>query len=101
MHFKEGVDHSDMSEHITRHYETIDETFRERTGHDATITSARDGEHMEGSRHDSGEAIDLRTRDMDRETAEQITRDLQQELGRDYDVEIEKNHIHVEYDPEK
>ena len=62
-----------------------------------TVTSARDGKHMKGSKHYTGEAIDIRTRDMVDEigTAQVIKR----YLGKDYDVIFEKDHIHIEYDP--
>ena len=54
---------------------------------------------MTGSKHYEGKALDLRTRDFSRDTAEKITVKLQNNLGRDYDVVNEKEHIHVEYDP--
>jgi len=96
--FKDGVDAKDMSKEITKAFDTIDKIHREHAGRDATITSVRDGEHKEGSKHYSGEAIDLRTRDLSKEKANKIARDIQTQLGRDYDVVSEHNHIHVEYD---
>ena len=76
----------------------IDEVYIETTGREVTITSARDGDHMHNSLHYEGKALDLRTRDIARDTAEKITVKLQNKLGRDYDVVNEKDHIHVEYD---
>jgi hypothetical protein len=100
MNFKEGVDHSDMSVHLTKHYDLIDRIHHEHAGRDGYVASAREGEHMKGSKHYTGEAIDLRTRDLDKETRKSIVEDLRHELGNDYDVILESNHIHVEYDPE-
>lgn len=98
--FKDGVDHTDMSDNITRHYDRIDKIHNKHVDRDALITSARDGEHKTDSLHYSGKAIDLRTRDMDTGIARKVTRDIQNELGRDYDVILEHNHIHLEYDPD-
>lgn len=53
-----------------------------------------------GSKHLSGNAFDIRTRDL--VTAQKIIflDNLKDALGDDYDVVLESNHIHVEYDPE-
>lgn len=61
------------------------------------ITSACDGDHMPGSKHYNGDALDLRSRTL---TDAFAVRDmLQDELGDDYDVILESDHIHVEWDP--
>lgn len=62
-----------------------------------TITSAKDGKHMSNSKHYSGNAIDIRTRDM--KEINDTAREIKFELGEDYDVIVEKDHIHIEYDP--
>lgn len=66
----------------------------------ATITSANDGRHMSGSKHYKGNGIDMRTYDMEgMETVVATTaRDF---LGENYDLVLEDDHIHVEYDPEE
>lgn len=63
------------------------------------ITSATEGRHKVGSKHFSGNAIDLRTRQLAPENQKKITNDLKSALGKDFDVIIEKDHIHVEFDP--
>lgn len=62
-----------------------------------TITSARDGAHKKNSLHYHGKAFDLRTRDVADAVA--MREELQQRLGLDFDVILEPDHIHVEYDP--
>lgn len=74
------------------------DTYKEH-GFDCVITSANDSEHSHGSLHYTGAALDFRTRDIPQEQQEQITRALQSRLGREYDVVLESNHIHVEYQP--
>ena len=65
------------------------------------ITSANDGRHMYGSYHYQGKAIDCRTRNLpSRETdAIAIAAELRGRLGPDYDIVVERDHIHIEYDP--
>ena len=52
------------------------------------------------SRHYTNDAIDLRTRDMTADQATQICSSLASRLGDSYDVILESDHIHVEYDPD-
>jgi hypothetical protein len=70
-------------------------------GHKLTLTSVVDGRHSTGSRHYSGAAFDCRTRDLTAEQANQICKQLKSDLGQDFDVLLEADHIHVEYDPKQ
>ena len=71
----------------------------------ATITSVMDGRHMPTSKHYEGNAFDLRTWNADSSgqmpqgEKEYVAQELRKMLGSDYDVVVEKTHIHVEYDP--
>lgn len=64
-----------------------------------TITSANDGKHMKGSKHYVNAALDIRTMDMKRELWEPFAASIRTILGKDYDVIVEKDHIHIEHDP--
>ena len=69
-----------------------------------TMTSCVDGKHSHTSLHYGGNAFDIRTRDMDLDNIdiEQFAEDLRQRLpAKDFDVIVESNHIHVEYQPKK
>ena len=59
------------------------------------ITSAKDGKHKDGSKHYEGKAVDLRIRDF----YDAWITYLKQSLGKDWDVVLEDDHIHVEYAP--
>ena len=59
------------------------------------VTSARDGKHKDNSLHYVGKAVDLRIRDY----VDTWAMYLHNTLGKDWDVVIESDHIHVEYDP--
>jgi hypothetical protein len=67
---------------------------------DFVLTSVVDGKHSRGSKHYSGNGWDGRTRNIPTEDAKgKIFLDIKNALGSDYDVVLEKNHIHCEYDP--
>jgi len=65
------------------------------------VTSATEGKHKKGSKHFSGNAIDIRTRQLAPENQQKVTAELKDALGTDFDVILEKDHIHIEYDPKK
>jgi hypothetical protein len=67
--------------------------------YELTVTSIMDGKHSKNSLHYNGYAFDLRTNNLKGNDATLITNELSEALGDDYDVVLEKDHIHVEYDP--
>ena len=69
---------------------------------DMVITSACEtGDfRKKGSKHLSGYAFDLRTRNLVGSQLNKFAESLRIALGSGYDVVVESNHIHVEYDPE-
>ncbi len=67
--------------------------------YEITITSANDGKHMTNSLHYKNKAVDLRTRDM--KNAKVCGWKIKQYLGKDFDVILEKDHLHIEYEPKK
>lgn len=74
-------------------------------GHELTVTSACEGKHSKGSKHYSGLAVDLRTRDIpggpEGIAATSLAVDLREALGNEFDVVVEKTHIHVEFHPKE
>jgi hypothetical protein len=73
------------------------ELFKESSEY-LTLTSVTDGKHMEGSLHHAGLAVDLRLPNAGKE---RLVQQLGIRLGADYDVVLEGDHIHVEYDPKR
>lgn len=67
-------------------------------GHRFMVTSVTDGKHMEKSLHYRGLAVDLRLPEA--QMVSKVVYDLTRALGNEFDVVCEKDHIHVEYDPE-
>lgn len=73
----------------------IADSVYKKHGAEAVVTSAKDGEHSQHSLHYEGLAIDLRTRNVP--DPEAVRAELQEELGPDYAVIFEGDHIHVQY----
>jgi hypothetical protein len=65
-------------------------------GSEFAITSVVEGEHMRASLHYTGCAADLRVPAIGSDT---LVARLKTALGDDYDVVLESNHIHVEFQP--
>lgn len=68
-------------------------------GHVCTITSALEGVHSRASIHYTGNALDYRTRDVSAGDMAVLTERIRVSLGEDFDVILERNHLHVEFQP--
>lgn len=66
-------------------------------GQPFTVTSLTEGQHVTNSKHYIGQAADLRTNGVDPATVPQIAQNLQAQLGPQYYVLQEADHIHVQY----
>lgn len=75
---------------------TIIERVYRTQGSDLVITSLMEGEHMRGSLHYTGAAVDLR---LPTASVPNVVEHLATDLGADFDVVLEPDHIHVEYQP--
>jgi len=62
------------------------------------ITSTWEGTHLPWSMHYRRRALDFR---LPEDHPHQRAIQLRKRLGKDYDVVMEHDHIHVEYDPKK
>lgn len=69
--------------------------------HGAIVTSATDRPHGRGSLHYAGLALDFRTRHLPARKAGKIVAAMKTALSRQYDVVLEKDHIHVEFQPKE
>lgn len=99
MRFKPGVQIAGASSELILGLCVADSVHRERCGAEITITSVSDGTHKPNSLHYKGRAADLRTRDLapsDRALFANVLRDA---LGAEWDVVVEDDHVHMEWDP--
>ncbi len=63
------------------------------------ITSVNDSRHGKNSIHYKGNAVDLRTRYFEYQEKLEVYREISKRLTADFDVVLERDHIHIEYDP--
>ena len=66
---------------------------------DFTITPCVERKHMTGSLHYAGAAIDVRTRDLQPADVQKLIARIESCLGDDFDVLLEVDHIHIEFQP--
>jgi len=95
---KPGVDFRGLKPEILVAVVVASEVYNE-FGCQCTVTSALDGTHGKVSLHLKGLAVDLRTRVIGKYLVERIVETLKERLGKQYDVVLEKDHIHMEFDP--
>ena len=71
-------------------------------GFEMVITSINDSKHSATSLHYSGSAIDLRTTTLDPSYDwNSVVTDIRIRLNKHYDVILEKDHIHLEWQPKR
>jgi len=99
MKFKSGVQLSLGIQPVT--FDAIHQVAKiyERHGQELVVTSVLDGAHQRGSRHFLGLAFDARTRFFVPAEQLEVSEACKESLGPEYDVVLESNHLHIEYDP--
>jgi len=95
MLIKAGVDISRLKRPIRRILGPVAVIVWESEGQELVIVSTYEGNHGEGSLHYCDEAVDIRSWSK----ADEVRDEIKGKLGPDYDVVVEGNHIHIEYDP--
>ncbi|MEE9273305.1 MAG: hypothetical protein V3U57_08575 [Robiginitomaculum sp.] len=100
INIKEGADISDLTKEMTDIFDDISKAWAdEAPGVTPVITSGSDGTHSTGSLHYDGNAVDLRTNNLTQAQTMAVASALSTLLGSGYDVVVEIDHIHVEYNP--
>ena len=97
MLLKLGVDISKLKRPMRKALNLIDRAFRD-FGEEAVITSTYEGDHMPSSLHYAHLAVDVR---LPVGNVDAVVNALKLLLGKDYDIVVEKDHIHIEYDPKR
>jgi len=65
------------------------------------ITSGSDGKHGPNSLHYKGKALDLRINTILKEQLPTVHKELKWALGEQFDVVLESDHFHLEFDPKE
>ena len=92
---KAGVDISRLKPEIRKILGTIDLIIWGIEKREMVITSTYEGSHCACSLHYANLAVDVR-RSFDNNSSYE---EIKERLGKDYDVILERTHIHIEYDP--
>ncbi len=95
MLIKAGVDISRLLPPIRKKLNEIEDILKY-FDNEMIITSTFEGCHCAGSLHYAHLAIDIRLPDNNREN---VVNDIKLCTGSDYDVCVECDHLHIEYDP--
>lgn len=78
--------------------QTVDQVYRDH-GYGCVLTSGTDGAHKQGSLHYADRALDYRTRHVTAVDRQRLADEIARRLGAMYDVVLESDHLHVEWDP--
>lgn len=65
------------------------------------VTSGVEASHSRASKHYAGCAVDIRSRTLVGASAAEVASEISEALGDDYDVVVEKDHLHIEWEPKK
>ncbi|HIG40324.1 MAG TPA: hypothetical protein EYQ14_07255 [Gammaproteobacteria bacterium] len=64
---------------------------------DMVITSCRDGEHSQNSKHKLGCAVDIRSRELDDSDKVSLAQSIRAALTSEFFVLLEDDHFHVQF----
>lgn len=104
--FKAGVSPDGLKMPLRSKLQDIGALYHKLTYQIMRITSTTDGKHMDGSKHYNGDAIDVGIRSsatwqfFPLALQQTLVKEISTLLGPDYDVVLEGDHVHIEYDPE-
>ena len=95
MLIKAGVDISRLNREIRRSLPKVEAVYNQYL-EEFVITSTFEGNHGAGSLHYADDAYDV---GLPEENPEEIYLAIKEDLGASFDVVLERDHIHLEYDP--
>jgi len=92
---KAGVDISRLKRKIRRTLSLVHSVFR-KYGIEMVVVSTYEGDHDPSSLHYANDAYDVRWKV---EYPSEIINEIRKKLGKDFNVVLEKDHLHIEYNP--
>lgn len=105
LEFKKGVRITGVRPEIVLAIQVVEGCFHFFEGTYCVVTSVCEGKHSRTSLHHSGAAVDFRIKhiggDEPELTIECIVEDIRAALTDEFDVVLEKTHIHVEFQPKE
>ena len=102
IYLKESVDLAGVQPEIVHAIHVANDVYNLH-GADCTVTSVRDSVHRRGSLHYVGLACDLRIAPFMENASKllEVVETIRTALGKQYDVVLESDHIHVEFQPKE
>jgi D-alanyl-D-alanine dipeptidase len=101
LRFKKGVSLRGVQPEIAIGLHAIEGFFKKNGIEDLWITSCVDGKHGRGSLHYVGYAVDIRIWSIVKDRLKWFVDELNKEMGNEFDCVLEKDHIHVEFQPKE
>ena len=100
---KLGVDLRGLTPQLAIAYTIACQVYTKVTGNPyaCVITSGSDGKHGPNSLHYKGKALDLRITTIPPALLPVVQKDLKWALGSQFDVVLEADHFHIEFDPKE
>ena len=95
---KHGVDLRGIQPQMAVAYSIAASVYSMKAGARCVITSCSDGRHGPNSLHYKGMALDLRTSNLRPDQVHPVYITLKEALGEQFDVVLEDDHIHLEFD---
>ncbi len=82
-------------------YTIVSHIYWNQHGCTCVIAEGTGGQHMAGSKHGDGQALDIRIRDIPTNEWQALKMDVADALGPQFDVVLELTppHLHIEFDP--
>tara|TARA_R110000803_G_scaffold3216_3_gene10929 strand:- start:3161 stop:3475 length:315 start_codon:yes stop_codon:yes gene_type:complete len=96
--FKRGVKIRGLKPEMAAAIPIIASTYFRLGYTDCVFTSGVDGDHMEGSKHYEGGALDLRIWEVPHDDLSHLKAAIAGALTDEFDVVGEETHIHIEFD---
>jgi hypothetical protein len=96
MLLKLGVDISRLEFHCRKSLVDVGFVYFNVANEETIITSTYEGNHSPGSLHYQNRAFDVR---LPKTKVNEVTTELKKHLSKDFDIVLERDHIHIEYDP--
>ena len=97
--FKPGVKIAGVRPEIALAIHVADDIYGMNDIATCVVTSVTEGKHGFGSLHFSGAAFDLRVSNFKTWKQRHVVDELRKHLTDEFDVVLEKDHIHVEFQP--
>lgn len=98
MKFKKSVKINGIKPEIVIAINVVAEVYKAH-GKELVVTSVTDGKHSSGSLHYIGHAFDARTFIFEAYELELVKKDIREALTDEFDVVLEEDHFHIEFQP--